>query len=421
MSRNLRFLHLADTHLGMEFQGQRSKDPEFYEHLRMATYRAFDRVVAHALEREVDFLCIAGDVYHRIHDNLRAQAYFSRAAQGLAEAGIQIYVVGGNHDPLSDRILKQPENVHILSSEEVERIAVPAQGERPSYAIYGRSYAKAEENSNFARAYARELHDENAIALLHTNVGSSGAGERYARAEIDDLLAADMDYWALGHIHLETILSSERPYIIYPGSTQALHINEQGRHGCYYVEMKSGRVEELLWLPTGVVDFAQIELDISEIEDASRLAFDLHELLSPKLDDLIAHKSQLGLSEYLLRLKLVGTRQFKESITTVELIDELKELLSGSYPKKVLLDDALIDETRADLSAHMEGESNPLLRMIFDYAPDDLSFERVFDDMLSSNRREFHDIVAEELDAQHEQLLAQAKELLYTRLRKEVS
>lgn len=415
--RNLRFLHVADTHLGMEFKSQSSKDAHFYETLLDATYRAFDRVIGHAIEQKVDFVVFSGDIYHKAGDNLHAQAYFSAKALELKQASIEVYVVGGNHDPLNNRRLAQPDNVHLLSSERVERIFIPAKDESPSYTIYGRSYAKPDENDNFALAYRREKDDVNAIGLLHTNVGTRGQGEKYARASLNDLINADMDYWALGHIHKEEILNDTRPTIVYPGSTQALHINEEGRHGCRLVEMDQGAVKKLEWLPTGVIGFSTFTATIDEAESFLDLSHVVFQQVSAYIDELDLSAKETGINKFLLRFCLKGARRFSEPIDTSQLISNLSEIMNGAYPKKVLIDEKLIDETTVDPRSSMMTETNLFLRMILDEGLDELDADAILTDSLAKAPKDLKDSIREELEAEMETLFEEAKMLLFTELR----
>lgn len=402
----------------MEFSGMRAKDPEFYLRLKDSTYDAFKRVIAYALEHEVDFVCFSGDVYHKIHENLSAQAFFNEQALRLRERGIKVYMVGGNHDPISNKILPPPDNVHILATEKVERIAHEAEGERPAYTIYGRSYSRAEENSNFSLGFKRDESDENAIALLHTNVGTSGQGERYARASLADLKAAGMDYWALGHIHQKQILHKRQPMIVYPGSTQALHINEPGMHGCCLVEMNEGAVVRHEWLPTGIIAFAQIELDVSEIAEEDELAMRLFEQFRQKLDELdVSHEGE-GLKGYLVRLTLIGTRQAMLAINSAELLATLSEYLNGSHANRVLLDSSLIDKTSQDYSSFMRDESNSFLRSIINYELDEERKGEIIEKALTEIPRAQSAELRKALEEDFESLVSVAKKRLYQALRK---
>jgi DNA repair exonuclease SbcCD nuclease subunit len=57
---------------------------------------------------------------------------------------------------------------------------------------------------------------------------------------VEDLLARDYDYWALGHVHQREILRCD-PWIVFPGNTQGRHIRESGPKGCTLVTLEGNR------------------------------------------------------------------------------------------------------------------------------------------------------------------------------------
>jgi exonuclease SbcD len=232
----VRFVHAADLHLDAPFAGVDASDPRVKSALVASPFEAFERIIALCLDEKVDFLVVAGDVYDNAR-NFSAQLRFQQAAIRLARAGISVFVAEGNHDPESarPRDLTLPDNVHYFSTRAVERVEFERDG-RVVCALYGRGYAKAAETANLAKDFARAAGDTVAIGVLHTNVGGREGFEDYAPASMEDLRAARMDYWALGHIHKPEVLS-EAPAIVYAGCPQGRSPKEDGVRGCYLVEL----------------------------------------------------------------------------------------------------------------------------------------------------------------------------------------
>lgn len=81
------FVHAADFQLDSPFVGL-GRLPEgqsqVVEHLREATFRAFESVVELCLEKRVDFLLVAGDVYDGADRSLKRTAGRSRGFIGSA-------------------------------------------------------------------------------------------------------------------------------------------------------------------------------------------------------------------------------------------------------------------------------------------------------------------------------------------------
>jgi len=261
------FVHTADLHLDAPFQGIGAASERVGRALAEATYEAFRRVVDTALARDVDFVLIAGDAYNSRDKSLRAQLRFREQMVRLADAGIRVFIVHGNHDPASSWTagLALPKSVHVFATDRVERIAVERDGEVVA-AVYGRSFGRAAETANLSLGYRRDAADPFAIGVLHANVGSNSEYDPYAPATLEDLRSAGMDYWALGHIHKQEILARD-PWVVYAGSPQGLNPKETGPHGCFVVEVSAGGAISAEHVETAPVAWSQLELDASACAD----------------------------------------------------------------------------------------------------------------------------------------------------------
>lgn len=263
MSDTIRFVHTADLHLDAPFQGIEASDARVRAELVEATYAAFERVVDVALERRAEFVVIAGDVYNSRDKSLRAQLRFQASAERLADAGIEVFVAQGNHDPANgwSAGLELPAAVHYFPIDRLGRFEVVRDGELRC-AIYGRGYGVSAVTENLARAYRREASDPLAVAVLHANVGGNTDYEPYAPCSLEDLREAGMDYWALGHIHKTGVLGSA-PEIVYAGSPQGLNPKEDGAHGCYVVELSAAGAQ-LEFVDTSSINWQRVELDLAD-------------------------------------------------------------------------------------------------------------------------------------------------------------
>ena len=85
----MRFLHIADLHLGKQMNDLTLlKDQEYVLH----------QVVHIAEEEKVDAVLIAGDVYQRSSPQAEAMALFDSFVSQLAERDVKVFVISGNHD-----------------------------------------------------------------------------------------------------------------------------------------------------------------------------------------------------------------------------------------------------------------------------------------------------------------------------------
>lgn len=317
MPRPVRFIHAADLHLDAPFGGVAASDERVRTALAESTYEAFDRVVGHAIERRVDFVLLAGDVYNAKDKSLRAQMRFQAGMRRLAEAGIQAFMVHGNHDPANgwSAGLEMPDNLKVLPTGRVGREPVVVDGELLC-AVYGRSFSKAAETEDFCAGYRREAADPVAVGLLHTNVGGQPGYEPYAPSTIEALRSAGMDYWALGHIHKPIQLLDE-PRVHYAGCPQGLNPNEDGPRGCRLVELGVGGVVADEFLETASVLWANRSLSIEGLAGV--------EELRSALRDIAEEVRGSGGRPAIVRVDLTGRGPLHADLARPGFIDQLLE------------------------------------------------------------------------------------------------
>ncbi len=259
-----RFLHCSDLHIDSPFKGLSSVQPSLAERFRNSTYLAFQNIVKLALQEEVDAVLIAGDIYDGSDKSLQAQLKFRRGLQELSDAGIDTFIVHGNHDPLDgwSASLDWPERVHVFSGTQVERQPVIKNGIVKAH-VHGISYPTRDVKENLALKFIRDDKQGFAIGLLHTNVGHQAGHDDYAPCSMDDLVAGNMDYWALGHIHSFQVLRESSPAVVYSGNTQSRHMRETGEKGCCLVTLHKNASPVIQFIPTDVVRYVHDEVDLS--------------------------------------------------------------------------------------------------------------------------------------------------------------
>ena len=281
---DLTFVHAADLHLDSPFHGLRSVDAEIGAALREATFRAFDNIIALCRDRRVDALLVAGDVFDGADRSLRAQLRFRDGMETLAAENIRVFVCHGNHDPLDgwEYHLTLPEGCHRFGPE-VEAVPLdPAAPERA--AVYGVSYPRQEVHDNLAVRFRRDPAHRFAVGLLHANVGGDTGHAPYAPCSLDNLVAAGMDYWALGHVHTRAVLRDAHPAVVYPGNPQGRHIREAGARGVYHVTVSDdGRVQPE-FVPVDVVRWDLADVSIAPLASTEALLAALDAQATAMLD-----------------------------------------------------------------------------------------------------------------------------------------
>jgi DNA repair exonuclease SbcCD nuclease subunit len=274
--RTVRFVHASDIHLDATFGGVDAASDKVAGALERSTLEAFDRVIQLSIDRGVDFLVIAGDLYNSADHSLRAELAFQRGMRRISDAGIPAFIVRGNHDPADgwSAGLELPDTVVVFPADRVERHEVVKDGEVVC-GVYGRSFATQKVTDNLATDFKRGDNDPYAVAVLHTNVGQRQGWDNYAPCSVDDLRAAKMDYWALGHVHVAGRVMNNPP-AIYSGSTQGLNPTEEGPRGCFVVHLdEDGAIEE--FVDTASVRWRSSAIDATNLQtlDDLRTALDI--------------------------------------------------------------------------------------------------------------------------------------------------
>ena len=314
------FIHTADLHLDSPFIGLRQADGTVASLIKDATFRAFDNLVDLALANKVDFLLVAGDVYDAADRSLRAQLKFADGLKKLTDSGIRCFVCHGNHDPLDgwSASLNWPEGVHIFGSQ-LESVSVDVEGEE-EVLIHGLSYPTFRIEDGFGKGFQRQGQQPFQIGLFHCSVGSDPAHETYAPRTMDELVSADLDYWALGHVHTYRVFKAGHPFIAYPGNTQGLHIREQGPRGCLVVQVDGQGAVEAKFEAVDAVRWLSTKLQIDNLETEG----DLIEALERACDEI---RYQAQGRPTIARIILTGRGVLHSVLLRPQLVEDLTERL----------------------------------------------------------------------------------------------
>jgi len=227
-----RFLHAADTHIDSPLDGLEAYDGAPVAALRGATRRAFENLVALALDEQVDFVLLAGDIYDGDWKDFSTGLFFGRQMARLNDAGIPVYLIAGNHDAASvlTRRLSLPPNVHSFSTRAAETKEVPG----VPAVVHGRGFPNRAVPENLVPEYPPPVAGRFNVGLLHTSLTGAPGHDTYAPCALRDLEQKGYDYWALGHVHQPQVIA-ERPWVVFAGSTQGRHVRETGPRGCRLV------------------------------------------------------------------------------------------------------------------------------------------------------------------------------------------
>jgi exonuclease SbcD len=255
-----RFIHAADIHLDSPLRGLERYEGAPLDEIRGATRRAFENLTELAIEEDVAFVLIAGDLYDGDWKDHNTGLFFARQMARLREAGVDAFIAAGNHDAASQitRFLRLPDNVHTFSTRRPESISV----EHCEAIVHGQGFATRAVTDDLSAGYPPAVPGLFNIGVLHTSADGRPGHERYAPCTADGLRARGYQYWALGHVHQREVLSRE-PWIVFPGNIQGRHIREAGPRGCTLVTVEGRDVVAVEHRDLDVLRWALCRVDVS--------------------------------------------------------------------------------------------------------------------------------------------------------------
>lgn len=263
-----RFLHAADVHVDSPLVGLDRYESAPVHAVRNATRRAFENLVGLAIDEEVAFVLLAGDLYDGDWKDYRTGLFFGEQMVRLREAQIPVFVVAGNHDAASQltKNLRPPDNVHFFSTKKPETHFVEAF----DVAVHGQGFATREVTADLTREYpaadGRLFH----VGLLHTSLDGRPGHAPYAPTSSQILAQKGYHYWALGHVHKREVVSQD-PWIVFPGNLQGRHARETGPKGCTLVTVENGAVQHVEERRVDVLRWAVSRVDADEVSSSGEV------------------------------------------------------------------------------------------------------------------------------------------------------
>ena len=300
----IRFVHLADVHLGFRQYGLSERAADFT--------RAFEGAIDYCLQAAPDFVIIAGDLFDSKSIEPSTYAAADIALERLARADIPVVANEGNHErwfrrgerswlwQLSRhgrlRLLRQfdPLTGELQADPWTSERGFGAYTDVGAARVYGVEYLGARLAAHLPEiaaslAAAPSSGQRAVLGLLHTGVDEAvhlGVGG----VTLQELapIRTFTDYLALGHVHYAYSLPARNPWIFNPGALEAHNILEgligepgesEGRaRGLYDVRLQPGRPAEI---------DARFRDDVVARRPFRRLRVEVSE--DTDFDDLCAH------------------------------------------------------------------------------------------------------------------------------------
>ena len=272
-----RFVHTADIHLDSPLRSLALKDPDAGALIANATRQSFSKTIDLCINEKVDALIISGDLYDGELRSMKTAEFFSSEMRRLVEAGIQGFIIRGNHDAES-RITKElqlPDGVYVFPSRGNSIVL-----EEKGVVLHGVSFSNPQAPNSLLPSYPVKKSGYQNIGLLHTSLVGSPEHDTYAPCSLQNLLDMEYDYWALGHIHKRAVHSQTPCAVVMPGIPQGRHINESGVKTVTLAAISPSGKIEIQERVTSLVQFERLTINLEGIEEwrdvvaASETAFE---------------------------------------------------------------------------------------------------------------------------------------------------
>ncbi|HUG56838.1 MAG TPA: DNA repair exonuclease [Candidimonas sp.] len=279
----MRFIHAADIHLDSPLTGLSAYADAPVEMLRTATRDAFTNLVNLAIDEQVDFMVIAGDLYDGNWKDHNTGLYFAKEMGRLKKADIPVYLLYGNHDAESEmtKRLLLPDNVFVFDSRKPSTFRLDHLG----VALHGRSFKDAATVENLAASYPDPIPGMVNIGVLHTALEGNAAHANYAPCSLAELHAKGYQYWALGHVHEYAIWRGES-VVVFPGNLQGRHIRETGPRGAVLVSCDAAGEMDVERVYVDVLRWHSLDVDASECLSFEQVA----RRIGDALEGLLVHE-----------------------------------------------------------------------------------------------------------------------------------
>jgi len=208
------FSHISDTHLGFVQYHSEERENDVYQ--------AFDEAIDTSIKDHVDFVILAGDIFHVPNPSGKAIVVLANALKRLKKSNIDSFFILGDHDISRIRATPVPWVYHNLEFSKYIGNGKPFVYK--DVLIAGFDKRRKSEIESFENDFAQvdaeaKKHQGHKILVLHQGIAEIN---KFA-AELNSTdLPKNFTYYAMGHLHDQDLkrFSHLGGPLAYPGSIE---------------------------------------------------------------------------------------------------------------------------------------------------------------------------------------------------------
>ncbi|MDD1768785.1 MAG: exonuclease SbcCD subunit D [Methanomassiliicoccales archaeon] len=276
----MRIAHVSDTHIGYSAYSKVDESSGLNQR-EVDVFDAFTQFTDRVIDLKPDAVVHSGDLFDSVRPTNRAISFVLDHLRRIAEAGIQIVVIAGNHSTprLQEtgsvfRILEHIDGLHPVYKGAYEPVSL---GDLVVHAI---PHSDGDHLSRNLQSIVPSKDAKFNVGVLHAGVIGLGVFRMNEFNEVlvqSSYLRKDLDYIALGHYHGSCEVA---PNAWYSGSTERFSIAEAHQEkGFLFIDLDKGTRDFIPLRTREMIDLAPI--------DAARLdSLSLRTALGDEIDSV---------------------------------------------------------------------------------------------------------------------------------------
>ena len=383
----VKFAHLADVHLG----GWRQ------EPMQKLNFESFQFAVNKCIERKVDFVLIAGDLFDSAYPPIEILKETFSEFRKLKDAKIPVFIIAGSHDysisgkSFLDVLEKAGFCKNVFDAEITEDQILLNPTIHEGIALYGYPGKKSGlEVPDVKKIKLSDAPGMMKIVMLHTTLDKVRGVLPIECVEADSLPEAD--YYALGHIHVDFRYKNiVYPGPIFPNNFQELETVENGTF--YIVDTNE------------VNPFEKIEIRLREIV---KLEFEVRNTQTAT-DEIINELSKLKIKDKVVLLRISGILE-NQKPTDIN-FQRIEEFIAKNEAYFFLKNTHDLKTKDFELNYESENKENLEKDILKNYSNSNPSkFNGFIDDLLHALSMEKEE--GETVDSFNSRLIGESKKIL---------